>query len=33
VANVPLDQAQAALRLGAAKLGIKTRMVPRVEQV
>jgi large subunit ribosomal protein L16 len=33
VANVPKEQAQTALRLGAAKLGIKTRMVPRVEQV
>jgi len=33
VANVPKDQAQMALRLGAAKLGLRTRMVDRVEQV
>ncbi|MGA8164242.1 MAG: 50S ribosomal protein L16 [Waddliaceae bacterium] len=33
VANVPKDQAQNALRRAAAKLGIKTRFVERVEQV
>jgi large subunit ribosomal protein L16 len=33
VANVPRDQAQNALRRAAAKLGLKTRFVERVEQV
>lgn len=33
VGNVPLIEAQAALRLASAKLGIKTRFVKRVEQV
>lgn len=33
VANVPRDQAQDALRRAAAKLGLKTRFVERVEQV
>src|ERR1700691_1758165 len=33
VGNVPKDQAQHALRLGAAKLGLKTRFVERLEQV
>lgn len=33
VANVPKDQAQSALRRAAAKLGLKTRFVERVEQV
>lgn len=33
VGNVPMIEAQAALRLAAAKLGIKTRFVKRVEQV
>ncbi len=33
VANVPKDMAQSALRRAAAKLGIKTRFVERVEQV
>ncbi len=33
VANVPKDMAQAALRRAAAKLGLKTRFVERVEQV
>lgn len=33
VANVPPDQARNALRRAAAKLGIKTRFVERVEQV
>src|ERR1700747_2582042 len=33
VANVPKDMAQSALRLAAAKLGLKTRFVERVEQV
>jgi large subunit ribosomal protein L16 len=33
VANVPKDVAQSALRRAAAKLGLKTRFVERVEQV
>jgi len=33
VANVPKDQAQSALRRAAAKLGLKTRFVERLEQV
>ena len=33
VANVPKDMAQSALRRAAAKLGLKTRFVERVEQV
>lgn len=33
VANVPRDVAQSALRRAAAKLGLKTRFVDRVEQV
>ncbi|MCB1111377.1 MAG: 50S ribosomal protein L16 [Chlamydiales bacterium] len=33
VANVPRDRAQDALRRAAAKLGLKTRFVERVEQV
>jgi large subunit ribosomal protein L16 len=33
VGNVPKEQAQDALRRAAAKLGIKTRFVERVEQV
>lgn len=33
VGNVPRDQAQEALRRAAAKLGLKTRFVDRVEQV
>jgi len=33
VGNVPKEQAQNALRRAAAKLGIKTRFVERVEQV
>jgi len=33
VANVPREAAQNALRRAAAKLGIKTRFVDRVEQV
>ncbi|CDZ80469.1 50S ribosomal protein L16 [Candidatus Rubidus massiliensis] len=33
VGNVPRELAQAALRRAAAKLGIKTRFVDRVEQV
>lgn len=33
VANVPKNDAQRALRLAAAKLGLKTRFVERVEQV
>lgn len=33
VGNVPKDQAQNALRRAAAKLGIKTRFVERVETV
>lgn len=33
VGNVPRDQAQDALRRAAAKLGIKTRFVERLEQV
>lgn len=33
VGNVPLNDAQTALRLAAAKLGIKTRFVKRLEQV
>jgi len=33
VANVPKENAKTALRLAAAKLGIKTRFVERVEQV
>lgn len=33
VGNVPKDQAQDALRRAAAKLGIKTRFVERVETV
>jgi large subunit ribosomal protein L16 len=33
VANVPKEQAQDALRRAAAKLGIKTRFVERVETV
>lgn len=33
VANVPKDEAQNALRRAAAKLGVKTRFVERVEQV
>lgn len=33
VGNVPRDQAQDALRRAAAKLGIRTRFVDRVEQV
>ena len=33
VANVPKDMAQDALRRAAAKLGLKTRFVERVEQV
>lgn len=33
VANVPREMAQNALRRAAAKLGIKTRFVERVEQV
>ena len=33
VANVPRDLAQNALRRAAAKLGLKTRFVERVEQV
>lgn len=33
VANVPKEDAQTALRLAAAKLGIKTRFVERLETV
>ncbi|NGX41767.1 MAG: 50S ribosomal protein L16 [Chlamydiae bacterium] len=33
VGNVPREQAQSALRRAAAKLGIKTRFVERVQQV
>lgn len=33
VGNVSKEMAQSAMRLGAAKLGIKTRFVERVEQV
>lgn len=33
VANVPRDRAQEAMRLAAAKLGLKTRFVERVEMV
>lgn len=33
VANVPKELAQSALRRAAAKLGLKTRFVERVEQV
>lgn len=33
IANVPKDMAQSALRRAAAKLGLKTRFVERVEQV
>lgn len=33
VGNVPVVDAQTALRLAAAKLGIKTRFVKRMEQV
>ena len=33
VGNVPKDMAQAALRRAAAKLGMETRFVERVEQV
>lgn len=33
VANVPKELAQSALRRAAAKLGVKTRFVERVEQV
>lgn len=33
VANVPRELAQSALRRAAAKLGLKTRFVERVEQV
>jgi large subunit ribosomal protein L16 len=33
VGSVPKDQAQTALRLAAAKLGIKTRFVERLETV
>ena len=33
VANVPKDMAQSAFRRAAAKLGLKTRFVERVEQV
>jgi large subunit ribosomal protein L16 len=33
VANVPRDRAQEALRLAAAKLGVRTRFVERVEMV
>lgn len=33
VANVPKDMAQSALRRAAAKLGLRTRFVERVEQV
>jgi large subunit ribosomal protein L16 len=33
VGNVPRDQAQDALRRAAAKLGVKTRFVERLEQV
>lgn len=33
VANVPKEEAQNALRRAAAKLGLKTRFVERVEQV
>lgn len=33
VGNVPRDQAQEALRRAAAKLGIRTRFVERLEQV
>lgn len=33
VGNVPREQAQNALRRAAAKLGLKTRFVERVEQV
>jgi large subunit ribosomal protein L16 len=33
VANVPKESARTALRLAAAKLGLKTRFVERVEQV
>lgn len=33
VGNVPRDQAQDALRRAAAKLGIRTRFVERLEQV
>ncbi|MCB1113555.1 MAG: 50S ribosomal protein L16 [Chlamydiia bacterium] len=33
VGNVPRDQAQNALRRAAAKLGLKTRFVERVEEV
>ena len=33
VANVPRDMAQSALRRAAAKLGVPTRFVERVEQV
>lgn len=33
VANVPRDMAQSALRRAAAKVGLKTRFVERVEQV
>lgn len=33
VGNVPKDEAQTALRLASAKLGLKTRFVERVEQL
>ena len=33
VANVPKETAQSAMRRAAAKLGVKTRFVERVEQV
>lgn len=33
VANVPRDRAQEAMRLAAAKLGLRTRFVERVEMV
>jgi large subunit ribosomal protein L16 len=33
VGNVPRDLAQNAMRRAAAKLGLKTRFVERVEQV
>ena len=33
VANVPREMAQSALRRAAAKLGLRTRFVERVEQV
>ena len=33
VANVPKDMAQSAMRLAAAKLGLRTRFVERIEHV